>query len=378
MTHDVLVLAAGRSPVTGRSRAQAGLDAGTLAGRTVRALLETAPAGAPRPVEVRLGNCTGPGGNLGRIAALAAGLGERTAGQTLDAQCGSGAAAVQSAADRVALGGRALVAGGVESPSTAPVRVLDGVPYAQAPMAPPGFPDPGMLAAAEDLAGIRGIGRERQEAFAARSHALALARREDLAREILPGWGWGDDGPRRTNRRTLARFRPVLDRPGATVTPGTTARIADGACALLLAPAGPDTEDSPACRIAGHTTVGADPALPGIVPVEAVRTLLRETGTGLDELGAVELVEAFAVQALAVLEDLELAGPDAAAGEWVDPRANAWGGALALGHPWGASGAMAVTRLYHRLLAEPLGTRGVAACAIGGGMASALMLERVQ
>jgi len=118
---------------------------------------------------------------------------------------------------------------------------------------------------------------------------------------------------------------------------------------------------------------GGDPALPGILPVSAIRGALKASGMGLERLAAVEIVEAFAAQTLAVADDLGLA-----VGGHIDPRVNAWGGALALGHPWGASGAVALVRLAHRLRREGPGAVGVAACAIGGGMGTAMMLEYVE
>ena len=387
----VAIVAAARTPVTGRSRAQGHLDADRLAAPVLRHL---AGAAGEVPAAVVLGNCWGPGGNPARMAALGAGFGEGAVGWSVDAQCGAGLVAIQQAADHVLRTGSPVAAGGTESASTAPERLLAGEPYRQAPMAPAGFPDPDMTEAAEDLARQRGLGRERQDAFAARSHALALEHAALRSRETVPGLG-SDDGPRRLGAGVLSRFRPVVDRPGATVTPATAARVSDGAAAVLLVPAEragraatvapqagatgePGRPVTAACLLRGWVLTGGDPALPGLAPVAAVRAALDQAGVGLGELAAVELVEAYAAQALASLDGLGLADPvDGGTGSRIDPRVNAAGGALALGHPWGASGALAVVRLVHRLDGMAPGSLGVAACAIGGGMGAAMVLERL-
>lgn len=376
----VVLLAGTRTPVTGRSRAQGHLRADELAATVVSDLAARA---AVAPAAVVLGNCTGPGGNLGRLSALGAGLGQGTVGWTVDAQCGSGMLAVQQGAEHVSRTGHPVVAGGAESPSTAPQRLLDGVPYQRAPFAPEGFADPEMTVAAEDLAQRRKIGRDRQDAYAVRSHRLALESAALSAREVTGALrGIPDDGPRTLSVSLAARFAPVLGtRDTLTVTPATAARIADGAAAVLAVLAGaeadaqaadPAGELSAPCLLRSSVLTGGDPALPGIAPVAAVRAALDQAGVSLEQVRAVEVVEAYAAQVLAVLDELGLAE-----GRHVDPRVNAAGGALALGHPWGASGALAVVRLMHRLDGLPPGSLGVAACAIAGGMGAAVVLERL-
>ncbi|GAA3071415.1 thiolase family protein [Actinocorallia glomerata] len=360
-----------RTPVTGRSRALSSVPAHQLAGRVLAAVAE--PAGRA-PQAVVLGNCTGPGGNLGRVAALDAGFGESCVGWGVDAQCGSGLVAVMQGADQVRRSGTAVAAGGAESPSTAPVRLVDGTPIRQARFAPEGFADPDMTAAADDLAAACDISRARQDAFALRSHRLALQHETLLRRERMPGTApWGsvvDDGPRSLSPGMLARFRPLVDSPSATVTPATAARIADGAAAVMLVPA--DHAPGPHLVIQGQALVGGDPALPGLAAAPAVRAVLAQAGAVVADLAALEVVEAYASQALATLDDLGLT--DGA--REVDPRVNAAGGALALGHPWGASGTMVLVRLLHRLLESPPGALGVAACAVAGGMGAAMLVER--
>ena len=370
--NDPVIIAARRSPIGTRGRALARLRVEELAAPVIRAALADATAahGAPIAVaDVLLGNCMGPGGNPGRIAALAAGLGHGVPGATVDRQCGSGLAAVLDAAAAIRAGdARMRVAGGVESASTAPVRSVEGTAYSRAPFAPTGFADPEMTRAAEDLAAHDGISRARQDAHAARSHARARAAR-DAGRfdaEVVPLAGLRHDDAIGGAERLLPRLPALF--PGGSLTAGTATRIGDGAAALVVAPAGA----APGLAIRSSAVVGCDPALPGIGAAGAVNAALESAGLDLDGIAALEIVEAFAAQSLAVLDRLGIAEED--------PRLSADGGALALGHPWGASAAIAVVRLFSRLVrgGAPAGTRGVAAASIGGGMGIAAVLEVVR
>lgn len=369
---DPVVIAARRTPIGTRGRALAQLDVGRLAAPVVRAVIDDGRHATGGPIavaDVVLGNCMGPGGNPGRIAALAAGLGVETPGGTLDRQCGSGLAAILDAAAVIGAGDpRMRVAGGVESASTAPVRTLAGVPYDRAPFAPDGFPDPGMTRAAEDLAAHDGISRARQDAHAARSHARARAARDTgrFAAELVPLAGLDHDDAIGGAERLLPRLEPLF--PDGTLTAGTATRISDGAAAVLVAPAG----TRPGLAIRAAAVVGCDPALPGIGAAPAVQAVLADAGVSTARVAAWEIVEAFAAQSLAVLGRLGLDDDD--------PRVCADGGALALGHPWGASGAIAVVRLFSRLVRHgaPQGTLGVAAASVGGGMGIAALFEVVR
>jgi len=365
-----VIVAARRTPIGTRGRALAGLGVGELAAPVIRAALSDAELAVGAPVEVAdvlLGNCMGPGGNPGRIAALAAGLGAATPGGTIDRQCGSGLAAIVDAATAIAAGDRRpRVAGGVESASTAPVRTLDGVAYDRAPFAPGGWPDPDMPRAAEDLAALDGLTRERQDAHAARSHARAAAARAGGrfdAELVAVGDAVADDA--------IGAASPLLNRlpplfPGGTLTAGTATRIGDGAAAVVLVPGG-----APGLAVRASAVVGCDPAFPGVGDAPAIRAALDRAGARTADVAAFEIVEAFAAQSIAVLGRLGLDDDD--------PRVCADGGALALGHPWGASGAVAMVRLFSRLVragATP-GTLGVAAASVGGGMGIAAVFEVV-
>jgi acetyl-CoA C-acetyltransferase len=367
-----VIVAARRTPLGIRGRALAGLDVGELSALAILAALADAATvtGAPVVVaDVLLGNCMGPGGNPGRIAALAAGLGPDVPGGTVDRQCGSGLAAVLDAVTAIRAGDeRVRVAGGVESASTAPVRSVDGIAYDRAPFTPDGFPDPDMTRAAEDLAVHDGISRARQDGHAARSHARARAAlaagRFDA--ELVPVAGLARD-------EAIGGAEPVLSRmpalfPGGTLTAGTSTRIGDGAAAVVVVPAGM----APGLAVRAGAVVGCDPALPGIGAAPAVQAALRSAGVTVADVAAFEIVEAFAAQSLAVLDRLGIAEDDS--------RVCADGGALALGHPWGASGAVALVRLFSRLVraGAPAGTLGVAAASVGGGLGIAAVVEVVR
>lgn len=367
-----MIIAARRTPIGTRGRALAALGVVDLGAAVIRAALADAAAVAGEEVivaDVVLGNCMGPGGNPGRSAALAAGLGPDVPGGTVDRQCGSGLAAVLDAVAAIRAGDeRMRVAGGVESPSTAPVRSVNGIAYDRAAFTPQGFPDPDMTRAAEDLAAHDGIPRARQDAHAARSHAraraaLAAGRFTD---ELVPLARLDVDD-------AIGGAEPLLPRlpalfPGGTVTAGTSTRIGDGAAAVVIAPAGA----GPGLAVRAAAVVGCDPALPGIGAAPGIRSALRAAGATVADVEAFEIVEAFAAQSLAVLDRIGVNDGD--------PRVCADGGALALGHPWGASGAVAVVRLFSRLVRadRPAGALGVAAASVGGGLGIAAVVEVVR
>jgi acetyl-CoA C-acetyltransferase len=326
--------------------------------------------------EVVLGNCTGPGGDVARVAALTAGLSVRTPALTVDRQCGSGLAAIDVAVARLRSEPGLVLAGGVESASTAPSRFwppVDGedpVRYERAPFAPESHGDPDMGVAADLLAEQAGIGRERQDAYAARSHRLAVdaAAAGRFADEIVPVSDVAvDERPRSGfDERRLARLRPAF-RPTGTVTAGNSCGINDGAAAVALVDGTTYARlGVPGLRVLATATAGVDPRLPGLGLVPAVQAVLDKSGLPLDEMDVVELNEAFAGQVLACCDALGL-DPD---------RVCTDGGALALGHPWGASGAVLVVRLFSQLVRAGRGERGLAAISVGGGQGVAMVVER--
>ncbi|MFE7799385.1 thiolase family protein [Nocardia sp. NPDC057440] len=374
MNHVPVLVAPRRTPIGNAGHGFADLTVTDLATPVLRDVLTTVRrAGIDAEVDdVVLGNCLGPGGDPARIAALHAGAGVHVPGVTVDRQCGSGLDAVMQAALRVRSGADELIlAGGVESASTAPWRFwppiadADPVRYTRAPFAPAGFPDPDMGAAADHLARVRGISRQRQDAYAARSHALAAA--ADFSAEIVPIGDVRRDERIRAGmtEARLARLRPSFGVEG-TATAGNSCGISDGAAMLAV------TSESlaagvPALRVLGSAVAGSDPALPGLGPVPAIRKLLRRTGFDTKDLGVVEITEAFASVVLAVSDEL---GLDEST---ICPQ----GGAIAMGHPWGASGAILLVRLASQMLRADGPTLGLAACAIGGGQGIAMLVERV-
>jgi acetyl-CoA C-acetyltransferase len=312
--------------------------------------------------EVICANAIGPGGNAARRIALAAGLPETVAGLTIDRQCAGGLDAILLAAALVDSGRADLVlAGGAESFSRRPLRLMpdpDGgppVPYDEAPFTPWPLRNPRMAAAAAALADAMGYDRAAQEAVAVHSHAKALA--AGPLPEIVPLEGVVRDPFARALSPALLRRAPVVE---GTVTRATAAVAADGAAFCLVAAdrfAGPG-----ALRVLGGRTLGASPEQPGLAPVPAIAAVLAAAGLGPAQITQAEVMEAYAAQAMACITQ---AGLDPA-------RVNMQGGALARGHPIGASGAILAVRLFHALGA---GT-GLAAIASAGGIGCALLVQR--
>ncbi|ONM46198.1 thiolase family protein [Nocardia donostiensis] len=374
MSSAAVLVAPRRTPIGTAGHAFGELTTTDLAAPVLGAVVsELRAAGVDAEVDdVVLGNCLGPGGDPARVAALRAGLGVHVPGVTVDRQCGSGLDAVMQAALRVRSGADELIlAGGVESASTAPWRFwppspgAEPVRYTRAPFAPAGFPDPDMGVAADEVARARGIGRERQDAYAARSHALAAA--TDFSAEIVPIGGIQRDERIRTGmtETRLARLRPSFG-PEGTATAGNSCGISDGAAALAV------TTESvaaglPMLRVVGSAVAGCDPALPGLGPVPAISKVLHRTGHTAADLGVVEITEAFASVVLAVADDVGLD----------ETKICPEGGAIAMGHPWGASGAVLLVRLASQMLRPDGPALGLAACAIGGGQGIAVLVERV-
>ena len=361
-----VVVAARRTPVVTAGRALAGVPVHDLAAPVLRALHEEVPV----PVDaVVLGSCTGPGGNPARVSALAAGLGPGVPALTVDGQCGSGLDAVRVAAALVAAGeSDHVLAGGAESGS------LNG--GRRAAFAPPGWPDPDMGPAADAVARCAGVPRERQDAYAARSHqrAVAAAAAGRFDAELVPLAGvTADDRPRpRLTAEALARF-PAAFSPDGSVTAGSSCGVSDGAAAVAVVPEEVRARlGVPGLAVRSTAVVGVDPALPGLGAAPAIRAALSRAGLGLDAVDRVEVTEAFAAQLLACTDELGLdpLGAD-------DARVSPDGGAIALGHPWAASGALLLVRLFAALVRQGAGRVGVAACAVGGGQGVAVVVERV-
>ena len=393
---DAFITAAVRTPIGRAGGALADLRPDDLAAAAIRSLIQRGGIPPERIDDVILG-CANQAGednrNVARMAALLAGLPVEVPGQTVNRLCGSGLQAVVSAAHAVRAGeGDVFVAGGVESMTRAPqVQLKSGRPWDRSPPAVADttvgwrFINPRMPAdwtislgeTAERVAKIYGIGRRAQEEFALESQrrALTAAAAGTFADEIAalevpePGGSRtvaADESPRPgLSLEALARLEPAFVREG-TVTAATSSGINDGAAALSVVSASAlaDLGLEPLARVVATAVAGVDPSCMGLGPIPATRKALARAGLVASQLDLVELNEAFAAQAIACMRDLEL---DSA-------RVNIYGGAIALGHPLGASGARILTTLVHALRRTG-GRYGLATMCIGVGQGIAMVVE---
>jgi acetyl-CoA acyltransferase len=407
-----------RTPIGRHGGALSAVRPDDLAALVLRALLERTGVPAADVEDVYLG-CANQAGednrNVARMAALLAGFPVEVAGATVNRLCGSGLEAVAQAARAVLLGeAEVYVGGGVESMSrapwampkpakgfaTGPVTAFDtslGWRFVNPRMEELGHTDAlGVTAETlaesrwgvtaeeqrpEELAGVYDISRARQDAFALASHRKAVAAQDDkrFADELVPVLVPGrkgdtvveaDEGPRRdTSLEALARLRPAFQE-GGSVTAGNSSPLNDGAAAVLVVSDAYARAHGlrPLARVRAIAAAGVPPRVMGIGPVPATSKALARAGATLDDVGLVELNEAFAAQSLAVLHDWDMA-PD-------DPRVNVNGGAIALGHPLGASGARILTTLVHELQRRPDVELALATMCIGVGQGIAMVLDR--
>jgi len=381
-----VVVGAVRTPVGRRNGGLAGVHAVDLGAVALRALVERSVIDPGLVDDVIMG-CVSQIGeqsvNVARNAWLAAGLAEEVPATTIDRQCGSSQQAVQFAAQGIQAGGYQLVvAGGVEHMTRVPMGSTmsgPGVPFGpsmhdryQGRLVPQGI-------SAELITEKWGLTREEQDEFALRSHRRAAAAQDagffdpHLVPVEVPAsgqatWVRADEGVRRdTSMEKLAELKPAF-RPDWQVTAGNSSQISDGAAALLLASreAAERLGLRPLARFAGFALAGVDPVLmlTGVIP--ATERVLRQTGLGMDDLDVIEINEAFASVVLAWGREVE---PN-----W--ERVNPNGGAIALGHPLGASGARIMTDLLAEL-ERGHGRYGLQVMCEGGGMANATVLERL-
>jgi acetyl-CoA C-acetyltransferase len=365
------LVAARRTAVAPRGGAFKAVEVDELGAAAIMAVM--VDAGITAVDDVILGNALYGGGNPARLAALRAGLPDHVPALTIDSQCCGGLDAVMLAAERIIGGGAdAVIAGGVESFSRAPLRARRPrhtgeapEPYDRPPFAPWPERDPDMIAAAATLAERYGISRARQDEFAILSHRKALENPVGAA-EIVPLAGLAHDAfPRALSAAVCARLAPLSGDSAFGVTRATVAVEADAAAALLVVSErmARRLEVRRPVRIVSTARRGDDPAMPGVAPIAAAKKLLTAEGVEPARIAVAEIMEAFAAQAIACID-----------GIGVSPEAvNRGGGALARGHPIGASGAILAVRLWHELQAQPAGTLGLAAIAAAGGLGSALL-----
>ena len=392
MAKDAYVIDAVRTPFGKFNGALAGVRPDDLAAHTLRSLIVRQPGLDPAELDdVLLGNANGAGEenrDVARMAVLLAGWPTSIPGSTVNRLCGSGMeAAIQARRAVVAGDAELVVAGGVESMTRAPwVLMKPDRPFPAVSqtlhsttlgwrMINPAM-DPrwtiSLGESAEHLADLHSISRDQQDEFAVASHERAHHAWETgvFDREVIgvPGITLARDESIRpdTNLAGLAKLKPAF-RTDGTVTPGNASPLNDGASALLIgsAAAADRIGATPLARIVASAAVGVDPDVFGIGPVQAARNALKRAGLTFDDLTYVELNEAFAVQSLACL----------AGWPELDPaKVNVFGGALAIGHPLGASGSRVVGALAHRLHAAG-GGYGLATLCIGVGQGLAVVLE---
>ncbi|MDN8007041.1 3-oxoadipyl-CoA thiolase [Burkholderia multivorans] len=401
MTRDAFVCDAVRTPFGRYGGALSQVRADDLGAVPLRALIARNPAVDWSAVTDVLYGCANQAGednrNVARMAVLLAGLPDVVPGSTINRLCGSGLDAVGTAARAIRSGEAGLmIAGGVESMSRAPFvmpkaesafaranaifdttigwRFVNRLMKAQ-------YGVDSMPETAENVATEYGIERDAQDrmAVASQQKALDAQRRGFFDTELTPVTipqkkgepivVSRDEHPRDTSLEALAKLKGVV-RPDGSVTAGNASGVNDGACALLLADESSAARHglTPRARVVGMATAGVPPRVMGIGPAPATEKVLALTGIALDRIDVIELNEAFAAQGLAVLRQLGLADDD--------PRVNPNGGAIALGHPLGASGARLVTTAINQLHASG-GRYALCTMCIGVGQGIAVVLERV-
>ncbi len=400
---EVVILDAVRTPIGALGGALAPVRPDDLAALVLKVILERNHLDPAEVEEVFLG-CANQAGednrDVARMALLLAGFPVQVGGVTVNRLCASGLNAVNQAARAIRAGeGEMYLAGGVESMSRAPYSL---------PKSEAGFsfgnltawdtalgwryPNPWMKEkygtesmgeTAENIAALRPhLTREKQDAFALRSHQRAIAATDTgkFSEEIVPvpvpqrkGDPLSvttDERPRRdTTLESLAKLRPAFRREGGTVTAGNSSGLNDGAAALLLMSADKARALGlrPMARWIASAAAGVEPRLMGLGPVPAVKKVMERANLTLDTIGLVELNEAFAVQSLAVMEDLNL-DPD---------KVNVNGGAIALGHPLGCSGARILTTLLYEMRRRKDVKYGLATLCVGVGQGEAVVVERL-
>ena len=392
--HDAVIVSAVRTPIgkapNGSLRTVRPDEMGAA---VIAEALRRAPGLDPADIDDVILGCAMPEGeqglNVARIASLRAGVPVSASAVTVNRFCSSGLQAIAYGAERIMCGfARAVVAGGTESMSMVP---MGGNKISPNPSLVDSYPDvylnTGLVA--ENHARENGITREQQDAFALRSHQLALAAIEAgrfvdetvplVYRVTSPASGDGkpaireltfsqDEGPRRdTSLEALAKLRPAFHATG-TVTAGNSSQTSDGAAAVVVTSAALAKELglTPLGRFVAFATAGVEPERFGIGPVPAIRKVLKLAGLTLDQIDLVELNEAFASQVLACLRELP-----------IDPeRLNVNGGAIALGHPLGCTGAKLTATLLYEMRRRHARYGMVSMC-VGGGMGAAGIFERI-
>lgn len=380
--HRAMIVAARRTPVCPRGGALADLQADELAAPVLAALIADSGLAPEAVGQVLLGNALYGGGNPARLAALRAGLPPSVPALTVDTQCCSGLDAILMGARLVEAGAAdCVIAGGAESFSRSPVRMhrprdreQQPVPYHRPPFAPEPFADPDLAEAAAGLAARNRISRAAQAEFAVRSHEKARAAFATLSPRLVrpdPASPDRDTFARNLRPATALRAPVIAGNRETGLDAATVACEADGAAAVLLVSGRFARRNKLAgLKITDGSGGGGDPADPALVPNDLARQLLKRNGLTAADLTAVELMEAYAVQAMVTAEALAIP-PD---------RLNLLGGALSRGHPIGASGAILAVQLFEcwRTLGKVESNAQFTAMALiaaAGGLASGLLVS---
>jgi acetyl-CoA acyltransferase len=364
-----------------------------LGATAVRGAVERAGDLSPEQVEDLIIGCAFPEGpqgmNMASIIAHKAGLPDSTAAATVNRFCSSGLQTIAQANNAIVLGqSDVIVAGGTESMSSVPMGGFYFAPDTDVATAEPDV-YAAMGITAENVADMYDVSREDQDAFALQSHQRAIDAIESgrFEEEIVPleveevVYAGGteteenafvhnvDEGPRAdTTLEALARLRPAF-KQGGSVTAGNSSQMNDGAAAAVVMSKRmvEETGAEPIARLVGFAVHGAPPEIMGIGPIEAVKKVLKQTGLSLSDIGLIELNEAFASQALAVVRELGLD----------QDKVNVNGGAIALGHPLGCTGAKLTATLLHEM--KRRGERyGIVTMCVGGGMGAAGVFENLR
>ncbi len=385
---DVVIIDFARTPM-GRSKngCYRELRADNMSAALVNGMLARNPQLDLTAIEDVLWGCVGQskeqGGNIARLMMLLTDIPKEAGGQTINRLCGSSMAALHTAAQGLMTGyGDVFIIGGVEHMGHLPMSELVDPNPAMAKHIASASGMMGMTA--EFLALMHGISREQQDAFGARSHQRAAAARAEgrFDAEIMPMEGVDENGFKKlitedetirpdTTVEKLAQLQPAFNPKGGTVTAGTSSQITDGASAMIVTTAGKAKEMGlkPMAKIRSMAVAGVDAAIMGYGPVPASQKALKRAGMTIADIEYVELNEAFAAQAIPVLKDLGLL-------DRMDENVNVNGGAIALGHPFGCSGAR-ITGTLLNVLEQNDASVGLATMCIGLGQGISTIVERV-
>ncbi|WP_169546376.1 thiolase family protein [Sneathiella aquimaris] len=375
----VYMIGAKRTAVIPRGGAFSAIEVKDLGAVVLNALLADAGMDTEKVDLVVMGNALYGGGNPARVIGLQAGLPDGIPALTIDTQCCSGLDSIGLGYEKIKSGkSHVVLAGGAESYSRSPLRMRrprtreeEPLPYDRPPFTPWADRDPDMLEASAKEAEIKGISSEMQIAWAVESHAKAMKARDCLASEIVPiNEVMQDAFSRHLSQKVSQRLQPIVGDKLTGLNAATVSVEADAAAAVLLVSQRMIQNISPqgtVLEIVDYKMTGASPMVPMNAMALTVNELLKANQLDPDKVAVAELMEAFAVQMIEFKKAVNMKGD----------RINRGGGALARGHPIGASGAVNMVRLWHEMQKEAAGTYGIAAIAAAGGLGASMLVKSV-